>query len=132
VSILSTPAILLRSFPYSETSQTLRFYTESHGVVSAIARGVRKASGRQGGTLSTFSEGILEATDVDQDELRAQLDEMRAQLDNLPQAQRAMMEGMMGAQIEQIEQMLGGEGGMEMTMTVKEIKVNAGRPGGGV
>jgi len=59
VSILTTPAILLRSYPYSETSQTLRFYTESRGVVGAIARGVRKASGRRGGTLSTFSEGIL-------------------------------------------------------------------------
>ncbi|TFH66460.1 MAG: DNA repair protein RecO [Gemmatimonadales bacterium] len=59
MSLLTTPAILLRSYPYSETSQTLRFYTEAHGVVGAIARGVRKASGRWGGSLSTFSEGIL-------------------------------------------------------------------------
>jgi len=79
-----------------------------------------------------ISEGLLEAADVDREELRAQLDEMRAQFDNLPQAQRAMMEGMMGTQIEQIEKMLVGEGGMEMTLSVKEIKVNAGPPGGGV
>ena len=59
MSLLTTPAILLRSYPYSETSQTLRFYTESHGVLGAIARGVRKAGGRHGGALSTFSEGIL-------------------------------------------------------------------------
>jgi len=59
VSLLSTPAILLRSYPYSETSQTLRFYTESQGVLGAIARGVRKTGGRHGGVLSTFSEGIL-------------------------------------------------------------------------
>ena len=77
-----------------------------------------------------ITEGMLEAADVDRDELRAQLDEMRAQLDNIPQAQRAMMEGMIGGQIEQMEAMLGGEGGMEMTMSVKDIRVNAGPPGG--
>ncbi len=59
MSILSTPAILLRSYPYSETSQILRFYTESQGVLGAIARGVRKTGGRFGGALSTFSEGFL-------------------------------------------------------------------------
>lgn len=59
MSILSTPAILLRSYPYSETSQTLRFYSETNGVLSAIARGVRKAGGRRGGGLASFSEGIL-------------------------------------------------------------------------
>jgi len=78
-----------------------------------------------------ISEGMLEAADVDQEELRAQLEEMQAQLDNLPQAQRAMMEGILGGQIAQLEEMLGGEGGMEMTMSVKEIRVNAGPPGGG-
>ena len=59
MSLLTTPAILLRRFPYSETSQILRFYTESKGVVGAIAKGVRKAGGRRGGPLATFSEGIL-------------------------------------------------------------------------
>jgi DNA repair protein RecO (recombination protein O) len=60
VSLLSTPAILLRSYPYSETSQILSFYTNSHGALRAIARGVRKTGGRRGGALSTFSEGILD------------------------------------------------------------------------
>ena len=59
MSILTTPAILLRSYPYSETSQILRFYTESRGVLGAIARGVRKTGGRRGGGLSSFSEGVL-------------------------------------------------------------------------
>jgi len=59
VSLLSTPAILLRSYPYSETSQVLRFYTEQRGALSAMAKGVRKSGGRRGGTLSTFSEGLL-------------------------------------------------------------------------
>ena len=58
--VLSTSAILLRSYPFSETSQTLRFYTETHGVMGAMARGFRKTGGRRGGTLMTFSEGILE------------------------------------------------------------------------
>lgn len=57
--ILTTPAILLRSYPYSETSQILRFYSESQGVLGAMARGIRKTGGRRGGPLSTFSEGVL-------------------------------------------------------------------------
>jgi len=59
VSLLATPAILLRSYPYSETSQILRFYTESQGLLGAMAKGVRKSGGRRGGSLSTFSEGTL-------------------------------------------------------------------------
>jgi len=59
VALLSTPAVLLRAYPYSETSQILKFFTESNGVVSAIARGVRKAGGKRGGGLSTFAEGTL-------------------------------------------------------------------------
>jgi DNA repair protein RecO len=38
----------------------LRFYTASNGVLGAMARGVRKAGGRRGVSLSTFSEGLLE------------------------------------------------------------------------
>lgn len=59
MSILSTDAILLRSYPYSETSQILRFYSKSRGALSAIARGVRKSGGRKGGGLGSFSEGLL-------------------------------------------------------------------------
>ncbi|MGD2122035.1 MAG: DNA repair protein RecO [Gemmatimonadota bacterium] len=60
MSLRSSPAILLRSYPYSETSQILRFYTLSNGVLGAMAKGVRKAGGRRGAPLSTFSEGLLE------------------------------------------------------------------------
>jgi len=59
VSILSTAAILLRTFPYGETSRILRFYTETHGVVGVMARGIRTTGGRRGGALSTFSQGML-------------------------------------------------------------------------
>jgi hypothetical protein len=81
----------------------------------------------------TIAGGMFEAADVDQEELRQQLAEMRKQLDDMPQAQRAMMEQMMGPQIEKLEEMLGGsEGGMEVVLTVTDLKVNSGPPGGGL
>ena len=69
-----------------------------------------------------ITEGVLEAADVDREELQAQIAEMRAQMDNIPEGMR----GMINSQIEQMEEMLGGDGAMEMTITVKELKVNAG------
>jgi DNA repair protein RecO len=59
VSNLSSPAILLRAYSYGETSRILRFYTETHGVLGVMARGVRATGGGRGGSLSTFSQGIL-------------------------------------------------------------------------
>ncbi len=59
MSLLTTPAVLLRSHPYSETSQILRFYTFEAGVVGVMAKGVRKAGGKGGSGLSTFAEGQL-------------------------------------------------------------------------
>jgi hypothetical protein len=76
----------------------------------------------------TVTQGLMESQDVDQEELQAQLDELRAQLESMPEAQRRMMEGILNSQIEQIENMLGGEEGMEMTITVKELSVNSGLP----
>ena len=63
-------------------------------------------------------------------EMRAQLEEMEEQLASLPESQRAMMEQMMGGQIERIRQMMAGDGGpMTMETTVTEVRVNAGPPG---
>ena len=59
MSLVTTPAILLRSHPYSETSQILRFYTVAHGIQGMVARGVRKAGGKHGGSVATFSQGTL-------------------------------------------------------------------------
>lgn len=78
----------------------------------------------------TLTEGVMEAVDMDPEEVRAQLAQLRGQIENVPEAQRAMVEGMLNAQIERLESMLEGEGGMEMTITVKDIQVNRGRPGG--
>jgi len=60
MGVLSTPATLLRAHPYRDTSQILRFFTAELGVTGAVARGVRKRSGKGGGTLPTFGSGILE------------------------------------------------------------------------
>jgi DNA repair protein RecO len=59
VAVLSSPAILLRAYSYGETSRILRFYTETHGVMGVVARGVRATGGGRGGSLSTFSQGVL-------------------------------------------------------------------------
>jgi len=70
-----------------------------------------------------LTKGMMEAADVDQEELRQQLEQMRAQMENIPEAMRGMVQG----QIDQLERMLGGSGeGMEVTITVKDLKVNAG------
>lgn len=59
MSLVTTPAILLRSFPYSETSTILRFYTRDLGVAGAMARGARSRQSKGQGALGTFSEGAL-------------------------------------------------------------------------
>jgi DNA repair protein RecO (recombination protein O) len=59
MSLVTTRAVLLRSHPYSETSQVLRFYTESLGSLGVMGRGVRAGSGRGGSALDTFAEGTL-------------------------------------------------------------------------
>ena len=55
MSLLSTRAILLRSHPFSETSLILRFFTRERGLVSVMARGVR----RRGTPPEIFSSGVL-------------------------------------------------------------------------
>jgi DNA repair protein RecO (recombination protein O) len=59
VSVITTPAILLRSHAYSETSWILRFLSEDHGVVAVMAKGARKRQSLGNGSLETFAEGEL-------------------------------------------------------------------------
>lgn len=59
MAVVGTPALVLRSFPYGETSLILRFYTEELGLVGAIAKGVRKGGSKGGGTPTTFARGVL-------------------------------------------------------------------------
>lgn len=59
MSLVTTRAVLLRAHPYSESSQVLRFYTESLGAVGVMGRGVRAGSGKGGSGLDSFVEGAL-------------------------------------------------------------------------
>jgi DNA repair protein RecO (recombination protein O) len=59
MSLVTTRAVLLRSFPYSETSRVLHFYTDSHGGVGVMGKGVRSGGARSGTALESFAEGTL-------------------------------------------------------------------------
>jgi len=56
--LIRVEAIILQSFPYSETSKILRLATRTHGVRSAIARGALRPRSRFGGILEPFTEGM--------------------------------------------------------------------------
>ncbi len=55
--LVSTPAIILSSLRYSETSKIVRLATRDHGVQSAIAKGALRPRGRFGAALQLLSEG---------------------------------------------------------------------------
>ena len=57
MSQLDTPAIVLSSVRYSETSKVVRLATREHGVQSAIAKGAMRSRSRFGAALQTLSEG---------------------------------------------------------------------------
>ncbi len=59
MSLVTVPAVLLRSHPYSESSLILRFLTPEFGVVSVLARGVRRRSSRGEAPMETFQRGLL-------------------------------------------------------------------------
>jgi DNA repair protein RecO (recombination protein O) len=54
---LDTPAIVLSSLRYSETSKIVRLATRAHGVQSALAKGAMRPRSRFGASLQTLSEG---------------------------------------------------------------------------
>ncbi len=56
---VETRAILLRSYPYSETSRVLRFLTRDAGIAGVLALGVRRRASKGGVPLRTFAEGTL-------------------------------------------------------------------------
>lgn len=53
--------MLLRGYDYGDSSRILRFYTEEHGLLSVVAKGVRGRSGKGTTTLSNFASGELTA-----------------------------------------------------------------------
>lgn len=58
-SIISTRAVLLRAHDYSETSRVMRYFTEDHGIVGVMARGIRKRSAKGGASAGLFEEVML-------------------------------------------------------------------------
>ena len=58
--LLTTDAIVLHAFDYSETSRILRLATRAAGVVSVLARGARRSTKRFGSALDLFAEGTVE------------------------------------------------------------------------
>jgi DNA repair protein RecO (recombination protein O) len=57
VPYVRTPALILHSFPYGDTSRILRLLTPGYGVRAVIAKGARSPRSRFGGILEPFTEG---------------------------------------------------------------------------
>lgn len=57
MSVVTTDAILLRAYPFSETSRVLRLYARDLGLVGVMARGIRRGASRGRGGVDTFGEG---------------------------------------------------------------------------
>ncbi len=55
--VVTTPAIVLATLRYSETSKIVRLATRDHGVQSAIAKGALRPRSRFGASLQVFSSG---------------------------------------------------------------------------
>jgi len=55
-----TRAVLLRTHDYSETSRIHRYFSEDQGVVSVMARGIRKRSAKGGASAGVFDEVELD------------------------------------------------------------------------
>ena len=60
MSLVSTHAIVLRTYRYSETSKIVRLATRDYGVQSAIAKGVMRPRSPFGAALETLSEGVAQ------------------------------------------------------------------------
>ena len=60
MALVSTPAVILQTFRYSETSKIVRLATRDLGVQSAIAKGALRPRSRFGAGLELLSEGIAQ------------------------------------------------------------------------
>ena len=57
VAPVSTPALVLQTYPYGETSRILRLLTPALGLQSAIAKGVTRPRSHFCGVLEPFTTG---------------------------------------------------------------------------
>jgi DNA repair protein RecO (recombination protein O) len=60
MTIVATPAVVLHSFKYSESSKIVRLATRDLGVQSAIAKGASKVKSKFGARLQLLSEGVAQ------------------------------------------------------------------------
>lgn len=58
MALVTTPATILKTYEYSETSKILRLLTRDHGLCSVIAKGARRPRSRFGGLLEPFTDGV--------------------------------------------------------------------------
>ncbi len=58
--LVTTPAVILHSFPYGETSKIVRLLTPEHGVQSAIAKGAMRPRSKFGARLQVLSQGTAQ------------------------------------------------------------------------
>ena len=60
MALVTTPAVVLRTYRYSETSKVVRLATRDLGVQSAIAKGALRPKSRFGAGLELLSEGTAQ------------------------------------------------------------------------
>src|SRR5947208_9080073 len=60
MSLVTTPALVLQTYRYSETSKVVRLATRDLGVQSAIAKGALRPKSRFGAGLELLSEGMAQ------------------------------------------------------------------------
>lgn len=60
MSLVATPAVVLQTYRYSETSKVVRLATRELGVQSAIAKGALRPKSRFGAGLELLSEGVAQ------------------------------------------------------------------------
>ncbi len=60
MTLVSTAAVVLQTYRYSETSKIVRLATRDLGVQSAIAKGVLRPKSAFGAALETLSEGVAQ------------------------------------------------------------------------
>lgn len=61
----NTEGIVIKNINYADSHKIFTIITPDHGIISAMARGVRKISSKRGGNLDTFNKvfvGIVEDT----------------------------------------------------------------------
>lgn len=69
MSLVQTPAVVLQTFRYSETSKIVRLATRDLGVQSGIAKGALRPRSRFGAGLELLSEGVAQLYYREQREL---------------------------------------------------------------